>query len=276
LRTGIFVNIYPGGDSYSPVNRIACGYPDGIVERLPEREQSVDIGMMQEKDGVESWGSRISMETERREWLLSTGNRWVTHMSCTSNQDMDAVVDTFETVGLALSISSGMIAEGFPVVNLSQHGVGVICNIPLRIAKNPIKEKVFIFEQEESLKQNDALFNEEHVVGGCRFTARRTSKGGTPPRVRPRERRVDGIKIVVIQRVVHNGLVAVWSGNGNQLQFDYFGRGHGVFGPVPIRLAKLVSSVFPGVLIDLVSLCNFYGLIMKNLLEESSQFKWIA
>jgi hypothetical protein len=66
-------------------------------------------------------------------------------MSCTSNQDMDAVVDTFETVSLALSISSGMVAEGFPVVNLSQHGVGVICNIPLRIAQNPIKEKVFIF-----------------------------------------------------------------------------------------------------------------------------------
>jgi hypothetical protein len=147
--TGIFVNIHPRGDSDSPVNRIACGYPDGIVERIPKREQSVDIGMMQVKDGVESWGSRISMEMGTTEnGCASTSDRWVTHLSCASNQDMDAIVDTLETVSLALSISRGMIAEGFPVVNQSQHGISVICNVPLRIAQNPIEE-VFIPEQEK-------------------------------------------------------------------------------------------------------------------------------
>jgi len=69
--------------------------------------------------------------------LIPTSNIWATHVSWSTHIDVNTIVNTFETVTGTSAIPDGMIAEGRPVVNTSQHVVYARSEIRLRILKNP-------------------------------------------------------------------------------------------------------------------------------------------
>jgi hypothetical protein len=87
-----------------------------------------------------------SYDKDTQNRLIPTSNIWATHVSRSAHIDMDTVVDTFETVTGASAIPDGMIAEGRPVVNTSQHIVYARSEIRLRILKNPRIRQVILIE----------------------------------------------------------------------------------------------------------------------------------
>ena len=63
-------------------------------------------------------------------------------MAITSDHDVNSIVDGFQTVAPATAVTDGVVTEGVPGVNPSQHVVGFRGETPLRIGEDTKEGKL--------------------------------------------------------------------------------------------------------------------------------------
>jgi hypothetical protein len=110
-KIGVLIHRNFGFKSEGSVFSVSLANPYTGVESRPKRQETVNVCVVEEEDWVESCYSGV------------------THVSISTNVDVNVVVDGFETVAGASTITDGVVAECRPSVDSSQHAVGSSGNV---------------------------------------------------------------------------------------------------------------------------------------------------
>jgi len=170
---------------------------------------------------------------------------------------MNSVMNSFKTVARAPAITYRVVTEGRPVVNTGQHVVSTGGNIRLGGLKNA---KSNVSSKLTNVKRSHSLLETRNVIGCIGPLCGWVAYGGRPISERRWKRRVDRMEDIVVQRVTDSNFLAVGSSDHDLWHCNNFIRRDGFDSPVPERMAKRLSSLLPGILIDSVSRRNTHGI----------------